>query len=185
MITSPCKGCQGKGTVELQKEITIQVPKGADTGHTIKVEGEGEPGTDGGGAGDLYIRLRVKDHPVFERRGSNIYVTKEITITQALLGGTVYMVPGLDGNLSIQIPEGTEDGAVFKIEGKGMPRFEDERGDEYIIIKVTMPKNLGEEEKILLQQFARLRMLRLDPNFLYQPSLGLPALPPPSGKQEE
>ncbi|MDI6815324.1 MAG: DnaJ C-terminal domain-containing protein, partial [Dehalococcoidales bacterium] len=109
MITSPCKGCQGKGTVELQKEITIQVPKGADTGHTIKVEGEGEPGTDGGGAGDLYIRLRVKDHPVFERRGSNIYVTKEITITQALLGGTVYMVPGLDGNLSIQIPEGTED----------------------------------------------------------------------------
>jgi molecular chaperone DnaJ len=178
IITSPCKECQGKGTIEVQREITIQIPRGADSGHTIIVEGEGEPGSDGGTAGDLYVKLQVKDHPVFKRRGSDIYVRKEITITQALLGGKVCGVPGLDGNLTVQIPEGTEDGAVFKIEGQGMPRFEDERGDEYIIIKVTIPKNLSQEEKILLHQFERLRILNLDPLFLSQPSFGLPALPP-------
>lgn len=180
IITSSCKECQGRGTIKLQKEITIQIPKGADTGHTIIVEGEGEPGSNGGAAGDLYIRLQVKDHPIFKRRGSDIYVTKEITITQALLGGRIYGVPALGQDIDIQIPEGTEEGAIFKVEGKGMPRLDGERGDEHIIIKVTMPKNLSQEERLLLHQFERLRMLKLDPDYLSQPSLGLPALPPPS-----
>jgi molecular chaperone DnaJ len=185
VITSPCNECGGKGTVELQKELTTQIPKGAATGHTVMIEGEGEPGIGGGPAGDLYVRLRVKEHPVFDRRGSDIYVKKEITITQAVLGGKVYGVPGLNGNLSIKIPEGTEDGAVFKVEGQGMPRLEGQRGDEYIIIKVAIPKNLSQEEKTLLRQFGRLRMLNLDPLFLCQPSMGLPALPPSSSTENE
>ena len=179
MITTPCQKCEGKGTVELEKKIAVQIPRGADTGHVIKVEGEGEAGSGRGEAGDLYIKLHVREHPVFERRGSDIYVKKEITVTQALLGGKVYGVPGLDGNIIIQIPEGTEDGTIIKVPGRGMPKFEDERGDEHVVIKVTLPKNLSQEEKALLYQFERLRMLNLDPLFLSQPSCGLPALPLP------
>lgn len=178
MITSPCRKCQGKGTVEVQKEIRVQIPIGADTGHTIKVEGEGEPGEDGGLAGDLYIRLRVKDHPIFERRGADLNLKKEIPFTQAILGGKIYSIPGLDGELSLEIPEGTENGSVFKIEGKGMPGFAEERGDLYVEIKICIPKKLSCEEKALLGDFERLRVLRLDPLFLSQHRFGRLALPP-------
>jgi molecular chaperone DnaJ len=154
-----------------------------DTGETIRIEGEGEASHGGGPPGDLYLRLQVKPHPIFTRRGSDIYVEKEITITQAILGGRVENIPGLEGNFSIQIPEGTEDGSSFKIEGRGMPMFGEERGDEYVIVKVSLPRRLMEEEKMLLKQFERLRMLNLDPVFLSQPSLGLPVLPSPENEK--
>ena len=182
MVTHHCEKCQGKGTIEIQKEIVFEIPRGADTGKTVRIEGEGEPSEGGEPAGDLYIRLLVKPHPVFTRRGSDIYVEKEITITQALLGERVENVPALEGNFAIQIPEGTEDGSSFKIEGKGMPKFGDERGDEYVVVKISLPKRLTEEEKTLLRQFERLRMLNLDPLFLSQPSFGFPALPPGNEK---
>lgn len=86
----------------MQKEIILQIPKGADSGEVVKIEGEAGEGE--GAAGDLYIRLQVKPHPIFTRRGNNIYCQKEITITQALLGGRVENIPGLDGNFAIQIP---------------------------------------------------------------------------------
>ncbi len=177
-ITSACHRCQGRGIVEVQKEIRVRIPRGADSGETIKVEGEGEPGTEGGMAGDLYIRLSVKDHPVFKRRGADLYLKKEITFTQAILGGKIYGIPGLDGEESLEIPEGTENGSVFKIEGKGMPGFAEERGDLYVEIKVCMPKKLTREEKALLAEFERLRALELDPLFLSQHRFGRLALPP-------
>ncbi|MDD5501483.1 MAG: molecular chaperone DnaJ [Candidatus Omnitrophica bacterium] len=180
MITTPCHKCQGKGSIEIERDITVQIPKGADTGHMIKVEGEGEAGSGRGEAGDLYIKLCVKEHPIFERRKSDIYVKKEITVTQALLGGKVYGIPGLEGDIAIQIPEGTEDGTIIKVLGQGMPKFEDERGDEHVIIKVALPKNLSQEEKALLYQFGRMRMLNLDPLYLCQPCPGFPELPSPN-----
>jgi molecular chaperone DnaJ len=180
MITTSCRKCEGKGTVEIERGITIQIPRGADTGHVIKVEGEGETGYGRGEAGDLYIKLHVKEHPVFERRKSDVYVKKEITVTQALLGGKVYGVPGLEGDIVIQIPEGTEDGTIIKVSGLGMPKFEDERGDEHVVIKVALPKNLSQEEKALLYQFGRMRMLNLDPLYLCQPCPGFPELPSPN-----
>lgn len=94
-----------------------------------------------------------------------------------LVGGRVDNIPGLDGNFAIQIPEGTENGSSFKLEGKAMPRFGDERGDEYVVVKLSLPKGLAEEEKTLLRQFERLRMLHLDRVFLSEPSFGFPALP--------
>lgn len=177
-ITSRCQECRGKGIVEVQREIQVRIPRGADTGNTIKVEGEGEPGSDGGAAGDLYIRLRVKDHPIFEREGANLYLKKEIPFTLAILGGKIYGIPGLDGEQSLEIPEGTENGSVFKIEGKGMPTFTEERGDLYVQIKICMPQNLTCEEKALLSDFERLRVLRLDPLFLSQRRFGRLTLPP-------
>ena len=185
IITHPCKKCQGKGTIEVQKEIVFQIPKGADTGEVIKIEGEGEAGGKSGPAGDLYIRLQIKPHPIFTRKGSDIYCQKEITLTQAMLGEIVKNIPGLDGNFTIQIPEGTEDGTSFKIEGGGMPRFDDERGDEYVVVKISLPKRLSDEEKILLRQFERLRMLNLDSTSLSQPSFGFPALPRPGNEKAE
>ena len=183
IITHPCKKCQGKGTTEAQKEILFQIPRGADTGETIRIDGEGEASEEGGPAGDLYIRLQVKPHSVFTRQGSNIYCQKEITITQALLGGRIENIPGLEGNFSIQISEGIQDGTSLKIEGKGMPKFDEERGDEYIVVKVRLSQKLTEEEKMLLRQFERLRMLNLDPVFLSQPSFGFPALPSPKDEK--
>ncbi len=183
MITRPCKNCQGRGIVEVKKEIEVEIPRGADTGEIVRIEREGGASAKGGPAGDLYVRLQVKPHPIFTRRGSNIYVEREITITQAILGRTVENVPALDGMCAIQIPEGTANGSSFKIEGRGMPRFGDERGDEYVVIKVILPKRLSEEEKILLRQFERLRMLNLDPVFLSQPCFGFPALPCPESKE--
>jgi molecular chaperone DnaJ len=180
MITTPCRKCNGKGSVEIKREITVQIPKGADTGHMIKVKNEGEAGSGRGEAGDLYIKLHIKEHPVFERRKNDIYVKKEITVTQALLGGKVYGVPGLEGDIVIQIPEGTEDGTIIRVPGQGMPKYEDERGDEHVIIKVTLPKNLSQEEKALLYQFGRLRILNLDPLYICQPCPGFPALPSPN-----
>ena len=185
MITTPCQKCRGKGTVETERQIIVQIPKGADTGHTVRVEGEGEAGSGRSEAGDLYIRLHVKEHPLFERRGSDIFVKKEVTVTQALLGGKVYGVPGLTGDIVIQIPEGTEDGTVIRVPGQGMPKFEDERGDEHVVIKVALPKNLSQEEKTLLRQFERLRMINLDPLFLSQLSCGLPALPSPNQEKKQ
>jgi len=185
IITHPCEKCQGKGTIEVQKEIVFQIPKGADIGEIVKIEGEGEASKEGGPAGDLYVRLQVKPHPTFTRQGSDIYVEKEIPITQAILGGRVENIPGLDGNFTIQIPEGTENGSSLKLERNGMPRFGEERGDEYVVVKINLPKRLSEEEKALLRQFARLRMLNLDPVSLSQPSLGFPALPSPKNKKTD
>ncbi|MDI6806229.1 MAG: molecular chaperone DnaJ [Candidatus Aenigmarchaeota archaeon] len=185
MITSYCKECEGKGLIELQKEISVQIPRGANTGQTIRIEGEGGPGERGRRAGDLYIRFKVKDHPVFERRGADLYVKKEITFTQALLGGKIYDTPGIDGNLTLEIPEGTEDGSTFKISGKGMWRFGEERGDLYVTTKIAIPKNLTLEEKTLLRRFERLRTLNFDPLFLSQYLFGLPALPPPKSTKDQ
>lgn len=177
-IVSACPTCRRKGVVEITKEISIQIPRGIDSGHTIKVEGEGEPGEDGGIPGDLYITFRIRKHPIFEKRGADLYLKKEIPFTQAILGGRIYHIPAPDGEISLEIPEGTQDGAIFKIAGKGMPRFDDERGDLYVEIKVSLPRGLSHEERLLLYCFERMRALRLDPLSLEQCRFGLPALPP-------
>jgi molecular chaperone DnaJ len=179
IVTAVCPKCNGRGMLETEKEIAVQIPRGVDSGHTLKIPGQGEPGSNHRVAGDLYIKLQIKKHPLFERQGSDIYIEKEISLTQALLGGTVRGVPGLEGEFSIQIPEGTENGTVIRIAAPRMPGYEEERGDEYVRIKVSLPRNLNDEEKQLLRQFERLRTLNLDPLYLCQPCFGFPALPPP------
>ena len=157
IISQPCDDCQGKGFVEETVELSVYVPRGADTGYTIKIEGEGET-DDGLIPGDLYVVLNVKKHPVFERHGDDIYMTKEISFVQAALGGVVDDVSSLDGNLELEIPEGTQTGTVFKIVNEGIPHLDGPgRGDLYVMVKVVTPQNLTEEEKELLREFDRLR----------------------------
>ncbi|MEE9199315.1 MAG: DnaJ C-terminal domain-containing protein, partial [Dehalococcoidia bacterium] len=144
-----------RGIVEETAEIEVTVPPGADTGHRIRIPGEGEQGDDL--AGDLYIVLEVQEHPIFRRHGDDIYLEQEIDFTTAALGGQVG-VAGLSGALSLDIHEGTQTGAVFKMEGEGVPHLGGYgKGDQYVVVKVITPTDLNPREKDLLKEFGRLR----------------------------
>jgi molecular chaperone DnaJ len=156
IIKKACKDCNGKGVIEAEKEIKIDVPAGADTGYSVRVEGEGEASA-GGPSGDLYIVVNVERHPVFERHGDDIYLQHDIAFSVAALGGEA-RVPGLNGEVKIDVADGTQTGAVTKIPGQGMPRLGKRgRGDEYVVVRVVTPTNLSREEKELLRQFQELR----------------------------
>jgi len=155
VVKEACETCAGKGIIEKTKELEVRIPPGADTGHRIRIEGEGERGE--GLPGDLYVVLNVEKHPIFERHGDDVYLEQEISLTTAALGGEIE-VPGLDGDLSVEIPEGTQTGTVFRIADSGIPHLDAYgRGDEYVMVKVVTPTNLSKEEKELLREFARLR----------------------------
>lgn len=157
-IQDPCEKCEGKGFLEMTSELTASVPAGADTGYAIKIAGEGEAGAEGAVPGDLYVVLHIERHPIFERHGDDVFVSKEISFVQAALGDTVDDVPSLTGNVELEIPEGTQTGTMFRITGKGMPRLTgDGSGDEYVTVKVITPRNLTLQEKTLLREFGRLR----------------------------
>jgi molecular chaperone DnaJ len=157
LIVEPCDECQGKGAVEEIREINVSIPRGADTGYTIRIEGEGETSDQGGIPGDLYVVLNVQKHPTFERHGDDIYMTRQISFPQAALGAEVE-VPGLDGKLKLDIPEGTQTGAILRIVNQGIPHLDGYgKGDEYIIIQVVTPQDLSDQEKELLKEFNRLR----------------------------
>ncbi|MBI4286090.1 MAG: molecular chaperone DnaJ [Chloroflexi bacterium] len=155
VIKQACPDCAGKGFLEKTKELTVRVPPGADTGYAVRFEGEGETGADM--PGDLYVVLDVARHPVFERHGDDIYVQRDIAFTTAALGGKI-SVPGLEGDLDLDIPVGTQTGTIFRIMEKGIPRLARKgKGDEYVIVKVLTPTRLTRQEKDLLKKFAELR----------------------------
>jgi molecular chaperone DnaJ len=158
IIVDRCPECKGKGAIEKIKEITVHIPKGVATGHSVRIAGEGEPGMDGAESGDLYVVLGVEKHPVFERHGDDIYVIREIELPQAALGGELDDVPGLEGNLKVHVPSETQNGAVLRIGNKGIPHLSNHgRGDEYVVLKVVTPTRLSKEEKELLKKFQDLR----------------------------
>jgi molecular chaperone DnaJ len=155
VVKEPCKDCKGKGIIEKTKEIQVRIPAGADSGYSVRIEGEGEEGE--GLPGDLYVVVHVEKHPVFERHGDDIYLQKDIALTTAALGGKVE-VPALDGELKLEIPEGTQTGTVFRIENRGIQRLDGYgKGDEYVIVKVLTPTKLSRKEKELLREFEKLR----------------------------
>ena len=155
IVKKACKECKGKGVVQKRKKITVAIPAGADTGYSTRVEGEGEESD--GLPGDLYIVINVESHPLFERHGYDIYVQKEISFTTATLGGRVE-VPGLDGDLKLDVPEGTQTGGIFRIASEGIPCLDGYgKGDEYVILKVVTPANLSAREKEVMREFERLR----------------------------
>jgi molecular chaperone DnaJ len=158
IIKQPCTECGGKGVLEKPKDITVNIPAGADTGHVIKVEGEGEKGKDL--PGDLYIVTEVMKHPLFERHGNDIYLQTEIALVTAALGGEI-AVPSLEGKpVKVDIPEGTQTGSLFRIDGQGIQRLDGQgKGDEYVMVKVKTPTELTERQKELLREFEAASML--------------------------
>jgi len=152
IVKERCPDCKGQGRVERERTIELVIPPGVDTGTRLRVQGEGEPGTNGGPAGDLYVVLDVKEHSFFERRGADLYCTIPLSIAQASLG-TELQVPGLNGEERLKIPEGTQSGAVFRVKGKGLPDpHGGGRGDLYYHVRVITPTKLSKEQRRLMEQ---------------------------------
>jgi len=152
IVKERCQECRGQGRLEREKTIELRIPPGVDTGTRLRVAGEGEPGPNGGPAGDLYVVLEVKDHPFFERRGADLYCTIPVSIAQATLG-TELQVPGLNGEEKLKLPEGTQSGAVFRLKGKGLadPRGGG-KGDLYYHVRVLTPTKLTRDQRKLIEQ---------------------------------
>src|ERR1700674_4948335 len=152
IVKERCAECRGQGRLEREKTIELRIPPGVDTGTRLRVSGEGEPGPNGGPAGDLYVVLEVKEHSFFERRGADLYCTIPVSVAQATLG-TELQVPGLNGEEKLKIPEGTQSGAVFRIKGRGLadPRGGG-KGDLYYHVLVMTPMKLTREQRKLMEQ---------------------------------
>src|SRR5258707_442495 len=152
IIKERCTECRGQGRVEKERTIDLRIPPGVDTGTRLRVQGEGEPGPNGGPTGDLYVVLDVKEHPFFERRGADLYCTIPISIAQATLGAEL-QVPGLAGDEKLKISEGTQSGAVFRVRGKGLADpHGGGKGDLYYHIRVLTPTKLTREQRKLIEQ---------------------------------
>jgi molecular chaperone DnaJ len=156
-IDKPCQKCQGEGRIRKTRKLSIKVPPGIETHTRLKVSGEGEAGEKGGGRGDLYINVIVKNHPTFERRGNDLFCEVFIPFTIAALGGDV-SVPTLEGKTDLKVPAGSPSGKVFKIENQGLPSINNPaRGDEYVRIEIEVPTKLDAGQREILLQFAKAR----------------------------
>jgi molecular chaperone DnaJ len=156
VIDKPCKVCAGQGRVRREKTLKVAIPAGVEDGTRIRLTGEGEAGTRGGPAGDLYVFLSVRRHQLFEREGSDVHCRVPISMVQATLGGAIE-VPTLDGKAArISVPSGAQNGHQFRLRGKGMPIMRStQRGDMYIEINVETPTNLTPKQKELLKEFEK------------------------------
>ncbi len=151
-IKTPCPDCTG-GSKLTEKVSKITVPAGIDDGQTLTLRGQANGGRNGGPAGDVYIHIRVMEHSVFERRGTDLYCNIPVSVADAALGCKL-IVPTLDGKVEYDMPEGTQPGAVFRFRGKGVTRINTKfRGDLYVTIDVEVPKKLDKKQKKLLAEF--------------------------------
>ena len=153
MIDNPCQTCQGTGQVRKTVNLDVKIPAGVDNNSVITLRGQGEPGTKGGPAGDLYIVLSVAAHPVFKRQGDDLWLSVPITFTQAALGDEI-TIPGLNSKLSCKVPAGTQPGTVLRVKGKGVPNVNTGRpGDIYVEVNLEVPTKLSAEQKELIRKF--------------------------------
>ena len=151
VIPEPCVACQGQGKLKKQKTLEVKIPGGIDGGMRIRSTGNGEPGTNGGPAGDLYIEIRLKKHDIFERDGDDLHCSVPISIITASLGGEID-VPTLAGKAAIDIPEGTQTSKQFRLRGKGIKGVRASYpGDLYCHILVETPVKLSEPQRKLLR----------------------------------
>ena len=154
VIRERCRDCRGSGRVESEQTITVRVPPGVEDGARLRLQGEGEAGLAGGPAGDLYVVLSVKPHPLFTRDGPDLHCEVPVPFAQAALGAEVE-VPTVDGKVTIRIPEGTQSGKVVRLRGKGVPSLASHsRGDQLCRIFVEVPTRLTDRQRQLLEQFA-------------------------------
>jgi molecular chaperone DnaJ len=152
IIPEPCTTCHGQGRIKRQKTLEVKIPAGIDDGMRIRSAGNGEPGTNGGPAGDLYIEIRLRKHDIFERDGDDLHCSVPISMVTAALGGEIE-VPTLQGKAAIDIPEGTQTGKQFRLRGKGIKGIRSSYpGDLYCHITVETPVKLTEHQRKLLRE---------------------------------
>jgi molecular chaperone DnaJ len=162
VISSPCETCRGTGRIEHEKSIEVKIPAGVETGSRLRLQAEGESGTLGGPAGDLYVVIHVAEHEQFERQGNNLYASVPITFAQAALGSDVKVLT-LGGDESLKIPAGTQTGTVFRVRGQGMPVLGGRgKGDLFVSVSVITPTTLTREQRKLLEQLAKIETSDLE-----------------------
>lgn len=152
MVSDPCTHCQGQGRVRESKKLSVKIPAGVDNGDRIRLHGEGEAGTQGGGSGDLYVQIQIKPHPLFERHNQDLHCEVPVSFMHAALGGNIE-VPTLEGRVALKIPGETQTGKVLRLRGKGMKSVRGHApGDLLCKIVVETPVNLSKEQKELLEK---------------------------------
>ncbi|MBR2428266.1 MAG: molecular chaperone DnaJ [Lentisphaeria bacterium] len=153
VISNPCRSCHGTGKVRVEKELQIHIPPGVDNGSRLRVAGEGEAGTNGSPAGDLYVVIKLRPHNVFQRNGNDIHCDVPVSLCVAALGGVID-VPTVSGKTRMKIPAGTKNGAVLRLRGKGMPALKGGiRGDQLVKLVVETPVSLTKRQMELLKEF--------------------------------
>ncbi len=153
-----CANCSGQGQLARSKRIQVKIPPGVESGSRIRVAGEGQPGTGGGPRGDLYLVITVKPDPLYERKGDDLYLDFEVDLVTAMLGGEARILLPDERKLVLTIPPETQNGRVFRLAGKGMPRLRGEgSGNLFARVKVLLPMSLTEEERNLFEELARIR----------------------------
>jgi molecular chaperone DnaJ len=169
VINNPCRQCKGSGKEKLKRKLTVTVPPGIDESYQMRLGNEGDVGRYGGPPGDVYVNFSVKPHKFFVRKGNDILYELPVNFAQAALGDNVE-VPTLDGETPMKIPPGTQNGRVFRIKGKGVPRLNSRgRGDQLIIIRVVTPQSMDANQRRLFEELAKT----------------LPAAKMPEGKDRE
>lgn len=155
MISDPCGTCHGRGRVQKHKTLSVKIPAGVDSGDRIRLGGEGEAGEQGGPAGDLYVHITVKPHPIFERDANDLYCEVPIDVATATLGGELE-VPTLNGRVKLKIPAETQSGKQFRLRGKGVRSVRTgSQGDLLCRVAVETPVNLTKKQKELLEEFQK------------------------------
>jgi molecular chaperone DnaJ len=156
VIKNPCEACKGSGSKVKESKISVKIPAGIDDGQRLKLRGEGEAGSGGGPAGDLYVQIAVQKHAIFERQESEIICEMPISYSTAALGAEID-VPTLEGKTKLKIPAGTPSGKIFRLKNKGIQVIgTNRRGDEHVRIVIQVPKRVTEERKKLLEKLREL-----------------------------
>lgn len=154
VVEQPCEACNGSGKEKKSRKLSINIPAGVDSGSVIPLRGEGNHGERGGPAGDLYVYINVKEHEIFERDGNDVWCEIPISFAKAALGGSIE-VPTIEGKVKYEVPEGTQTGTVFRLKNKGIKNLRGSgKGDQYVRVKITVPKKLTDRQKSLLEEFA-------------------------------
>ena len=152
VVRQVCQQCRGEGYSRAEKKLRVNIPPGVDTGTRLRLQNEGNPGPPGAQPGDLYVVIKVIEHPIFERRENNLHCTLPINVAQAALGAEV-TIETFDGPQSIKIPEGTQSGAHFRLKNLGVPEVNGRgRGDLYVHIDVQVPKKLNKDQRRIFEQ---------------------------------
>jgi len=153
VIPNPCADCAGTGRVKQQKTLSVRIPAGVDEGDRVRLSGEGEPGSNGGPSGDLYVQVHIKPHPVFQRDNDDLHCEMPVSFATAALGGDIE-IPTLDGSARIRVPPETQSGKTFRLRGKGIKGVRSQtHGELYCHVVVETPVKLTERQKELLHEF--------------------------------
>lgn len=154
VIVTPCDICRGQGLVRRTRKKVVNIPAGVDTGTQIRLSGEGQPGSNNGPPGNLYLVIQVNSHRYFRRRDNDILLDLNVNIAQATLGDEV-QVPTVDGDTLLKIPAGTQPGKIIRMRGKGIPHLRNNhRGDQLVVINVDIPRTLSDEQRVIFEQLA-------------------------------